>query len=80
MSDDLDSLDACIRCGGELERGSIVGQSIFMNWLPEGEDVGLTMLGGEHLARGSVNRGPMVDAARCRSCGLGYFQGPERSD
>ena len=71
----MDEIQTCLRCGGELEHGSIVGQSIFINWLPEGEKEGLTMLGGEHLARGTANSGPSIRAARCQSCGLGFFEG-----
>ena len=32
------------------------------------------MYGKEHLAKGSLGSGPRLHAARCRECGLGYFQ------
>lgn len=66
--------DACPRCGAELEHGHIVGQSIYLTWLPEGESVGWITLGKEHVATGSLLRPPMLRAARCTSCDLGVFE------
>ncbi|MGY1849008.1 PF20097 family protein [Blastococcus sp. SYSU DS1021] len=63
----------CPRCSSGLERGHIAGQSIYLNWIPEGESVGVTALGKEHLATGSLLRAPQLPAARCPSCGLGVF-------
>lgn len=76
----MHDIQACLRCGGELEHGSIIGQQFYLNWLPEGEDAGITMHGDEHLARGSIGRGPRLESARCASCGLGYFQGSDLKD
>lgn len=76
----MDDLKECLRCGGELERGSLLGQHVYINWLPEGEESGPTMLGQEHLAKGSLSRGPRLPAARCTSCGLGYFERQMESD
>lgn len=70
----MDDLASCLRCGGDLEVGVIVGQQLYLNWQPKDGEGGLTMHGEEHLAKGSVRRGPRLDAARCPSCGLGYFQ------
>ena len=70
----MDELATCLRCGTDLEVGAIVGQQLWLNWRPVGADGGLTMHGEEHLAKGSARRGPRLEAARCPSCGLGYFQ------
>lgn len=63
----------CPRCNAELERGSIVGQAVYLNWIPHGDSVGWITPGKEHLATGSISRPPMLAAARCASCGLGVF-------
>ena len=73
----MDDLVACLRCGSDLELGVIVGQQLYLNWEPAGASGGVTMHGKEHLAKGSVTRGPRINAARCPSCGLGYFQGTD---
>ena len=70
----MEDFASCLRCGAELESGVIVGQQPYLNWEPSGTDSGATMHGKEHLAKGSVMKGPRLDAARCPSCGLGYFQ------
>ena len=75
----MDDLTTCLRCGSDLEHGVIVGQQLYLNWEPVGASGGVTMHGKEHLAKGTVSRGPRIDAARCPSCGLGYFQGPDDS-
>lgn len=64
----------CPRCNAELERGSIAGQGVYLNWIPEGDTVGWTTLRKEHLATGTLFRPPMLSAARCTSCGLGIFE------
>ena len=64
----------CPRCEGALSRGHITGQAKYLNWIPEGESVGLITLGKEHLATGSLFRPPMLLAVRCESCGLGLFE------
>ena len=69
----MEDLKTCLRCGAELESGEIVGQQLYLNWVPEGDDTGPTMHGKEHLAQGSMRKGPRLEAARCPSCGLGYF-------
>jgi hypothetical protein len=56
-----------------LERGSITGQMVFLNWTPEGRSPGHFSVGKEHLATGSMLRPPMLVAARCPACGLGLF-------
>lgn len=66
-------LEGCPRCEAPLERGRIVGQMMFLNWIPEGESAGVITLGKEHLATGSFVHPPAISAARCRSCGLGVF-------
>jgi len=66
-------LKICLRCGAELELGAIVGQQLYLNWEPEGDASGPTMHGKAHLAQGSMRKGPRLEAARCSSCGLGYF-------
>ena len=65
---------ACLSCGADLEIGVIVGQQRFLNWEPHGAKGGPTMHGKEHPAKGSLGSGPRLHAARCRECGLGYFQ------
>jgi hypothetical protein len=70
----MEDIDTCLRCGSDLEHGSVVGQMIYLNWLPDGESAGVTTYGKEHLARGSATSGPRLPAARCPSCGLGYFE------
>lgn len=70
----MEDLTDCLRCGAELETGVIVGQQLYLNWRPTGAKGGMTMHGEEHLAKGSIVKGPRLDAARCPSCGLGYFQ------
>ena len=74
----MDDLAFCLRCGADLEAGAIVGQQLYLNWQPIAAEAGLTMLGKEHLAKGSARRGPRLEAARCPSCGLGYFQSADR--
>ncbi|WP_366139818.1 PF20097 family protein [uncultured Modestobacter sp.] len=64
----------CPRCDTALARGHIAGQAVYLNWIAEGESVGLTALGNEHLATGSLFRPPMLAAVRCGSCGLGVFE------
>lgn len=68
-------LDTCLRCGDALEGGSVVGQNLYLNWESTDEPRGRTMHGKQHLATGSVSRGPRLPGAICRSCGLGYFDG-----
>ena len=63
----------CPRCNAELERGSITGQGVYINWIPQGDSVGWITLGKEHLATGSLSRPPTLSGARCTSCGLGIF-------
>ena len=70
----MDDLASCLRCGAELQLGIIVGQQLYLNWEPNSADGGMTMHGKEHLAKGSVRKGPRLNAARCTQCGLGYFQ------
>ncbi len=72
----MDELKACLRCGAALQRGSIVGQQQYLNWEPAVKPQGPTMHGKQHLAKGSIARGPRLPAAICPSCGLGYFDGP----
>jgi hypothetical protein len=69
----VEDLASCLRCGGELELGVIVGQQLYLNWQPRNAEGGMTMHGKEHLATGSLRKGPRLDAARCSKCGLGYF-------
>ncbi|SFF29064.1 PF20097 family protein [Blastococcus tunisiensis] len=64
----------CPRCGGAVRRGDVAGQGVYLNWIPEGESVGWTTLGKEHLATGSVVRPPLLPAVRCGTCGLGVFE------
>jgi DNA-directed RNA polymerase subunit RPC12/RpoP len=70
----MEELASCLRCGAELELGAIIGQQLYLNWQPIDAEGGLTMHGKEHLAKGSARKGPRLNAARCPSCGLGYFQ------
>jgi len=72
----VEDLKSCLRCGADLELGAIVGQQLYLNWVPEGDTGGATMHGNVHLAEGSMRKGPRLEAARCPSCGLGYFGGP----
>ncbi len=74
----MDDLTSCLRCGAALELGVIVGQQLYLNWQPSNAEGGVTMHGKEHLAKGSPMRGPRLEAARCPSCGLGYFQGADQ--
>ncbi len=64
----------CPRCGAALETGHITGQAAYLNWTQEGDSVGITTLGKEHLATGSLVRPPMLAAGLCRDCGLGVFE------
>ncbi len=64
----------CPRCGGALELGHIAGQLVYLNWIADGEPVGITTLGKEHLATGSLVRPPMLASGLCRDCGLGVFE------
>lgn len=64
----------CPRCDAALARGHIAGQMVHLNWIAAGDSVGLTTLGKQHLATGSLFRPPMLSAARCRACGLGVFE------
>lgn len=66
--------ETCSRCEAVLERGRVTGQMAYLNWVPEGESAGLTTLGNEHLATGSLVRPPQLPAARCPACGLGVFE------
>lgn len=72
----MDELKTCLRCGAALERGSIVGQQLYLNWEPAAEPQAPTMHGKQHLAKGSMARGPRLPAAICHACGLGFFAGP----
>ena len=63
----------CPQRNAELEQGSITGQGVYLNWIPQGAAVGWISLGKEHLASGSVLSPPMLAAARCESCGLGVL-------
>ncbi len=66
--------ERCPRCEGDLEAGRVVGQGVYLNWIPEGERVGWITIGKEHVATGSLVRGPELSSMRCRGCGLGRFQ------
>lgn len=66
--------ERCPQCGGGVESGRVVGQGMYLNWIPEGERVGWVTIGKEHVATGSLVRGPELPSVRCRSCGLGFFQ------
>lgn len=37
----------CPRCNTGLRRGSIVGQAVYLNWVPEGASVGWITLGSD---------------------------------
>ena len=69
-------IEQCPRCGADLEPGRIAGQMRYLMWLKGDEKVGATTWGTEHLATGTFTNGPALPAARCRSCGLGLFEGP----
>ena len=64
----------CPQCGADLEPGFIVGQIMFLNWLPHGTTAGWTALGKEHLATGTATRAPGLVAARCSACAIGMFE------
>ena len=67
--------ERCPRCDGGMEAGRVVGQGVCLNWIPESESVGWVTVGGkEHVATGSLVRGPQLASVRCRGCGLGLFQ------
>lgn len=70
--------DHCPGCEAALDRGHLTGQAVYLNWIPEGESVGMLAIGKEHLATGSLFRPPMLRAARCGSCGLGIFEAGSR--
>lgn len=66
--------ERCPQCGGGLESGRVDGQGVYLNWIPERERAGGVTIGKEHVATGSLVRGPELTSVRCRGCRLGFFQ------
>lgn len=66
--------NSCPRCDSPLEGGYLVGQMVYLNWIPAGEPVGWLTVGKEHLATGSFLHPPKLAAVRCQTCGFGVFE------
>jgi len=68
---ELDDEATCPFCNGPLERGYVTGRVGRIRWIPTSSKW-MRFIGGASLA---VNwlAPPLLDGARCPSCGLGLY-------